>query len=200
MDKIIHKIVLSLLGLFLIIKCSGGGSNQSDEDFYINDKSLLGIEVVDKDLGIKIQPPKDWILMPSSLSKKIEARNGMSNNQENFIYQPVYLFFNDSTGGVLSVGKVANVDSTLSKYSTINYYKSLLSTKYKNNDLTIGCFTKSNIAFSQFRFKKENLVSIKLIFENSHKEIIQADYSFPEVFANSVNDIVKSSIGSIELE
>jgi hypothetical protein len=200
MDKMIYKFFLPILGLFLLIKCSGEGTDKSGEDFYINDQSLLGIEVIDKDLGIKILPPKNWILMPSSLSKKIEARNGMNNNQDNFIYQPVYLFFNDSTGSVLSVGNVLTVDSTLSKYSAINYYKSLLSTKYKNNDLTIGSFTKSNIAFTQFKFKKENLVSIKLIFENSRHEIIQADYSFPQLYANSLDGLIKASVGSIQLD
>ena len=138
--------------------------------------------------------------MPSSLSKKIEARKGIKNSQDNFIYEPVYLFFNDSTGGVLSIGKVITVDSTITKSSVMNYYKSLLSAKYKNNDLTVGRFTKSNITFTQFKFKKENLISIKLVFENSNKEIIQADYSFPEQFASSIEVSLKSSVGSIELD
>lgn len=190
--------IFNLGTIVLIYNCSGNKSGE-DEEFYSNDKSKIGIHVIDKDLGIKFYPPKDWLLMPSSLSKKIETRKGMISTEDKFVYQPTYLFYNDSTRGILSVGKVTTSDTTLSRDAKLNYYKSIISSKYKNNELSIGNFTNANITFTQFKFRKENLVSLKLIFENSKKEIVQVDYTILVDFENSTDTAIKSSIGSINL-
>ena len=190
--------IIAVISFVSIYSCSGNKSGEDDE-FYSNDKSKLGIQVVDKDLGIKFYPPKNWLLMPSSLSKKIEARKGMVNTSDKFVYQPTYLFYDDSTKGILSIGKVTTSDTTLSRDVKLNYYKSIISSKYKNNELTVDDFSYSNISFTQFKFKKENLVSLKLIFENSKKEIVQLDYTILVDFQDSFNDVIKSSIGSIKL-
>lgn len=200
--KLFSKKYLSLICLALIIllpKCSKNNSERDDSSFYSTDTSKLGIEITDSDIGIKFSPPQNWILMPSSMSKKIESRSGAPSSPDNFIYTPAYVFFNNSTGGVLSVGKVVSSDSTLSKQAQMNYYKSLLSSKYQKNDLSFGKFTKSKISFFRFRFKKENLISIKLLFENSQKEIIQMDFSIPIANLEKSESLIKASIGSVKL-
>jgi hypothetical protein len=183
----------------LFSKCSKDNSEKNDSDFYSTDTAKLGIEVTDSDIGLKFSPPQNWILMPSSMSKKIESRSGMPSSPDNFIYTPVYVFFNNSSGGVLSVGKVISSDSTLSKQAQMNYYKSLLSSKYQKNDLSFGKFTKSKISFFRFNFKKENLISIKLLFENSQKDIIQMEFSIPSTNLDKSKSLIKASIGSIKL-
>jgi hypothetical protein len=200
MRKLIYKTIFLAFSILLLAKCTGNNNGGDSSDFYSADKSKLGIEIIDKDLGIKISPPKDWVLMPSSISKKIEAKSGVVNSPENFIYQPVYIFFDDSTSGICSIGKVNAGDSTLSQNSKINYYKSMLAAKYKENDLSLGSFTKSGIAFSQLKFKKENLLSIKLLFENKHGEIIQVDYTIPSNYYENTEQSIKASAGSIILE
>ena len=191
--------ILVIASLIAIYNCKGNKSGDSEGEFYNTNKSKLGIQIVDKNLGIQFYPPKNWVLMPSSLSKKIETRKGIANASDSFIYQPTYVFYNDSTRGILSIGKVSTDDTTLSSNAKMNYYKSLLSNKYKNNDLSLASFSNANITFTQFKFTTENLVSFRLIFENSKKEIVQMDFTVSIDYQNSTSDAIKSSIGSIKL-
>ncbi len=196
--NIIHFVLFASSVLFLI-SCGKGKNDETDlSDFIAFDKSKLGIEVVDQNLGIKFFPPNGWELKQSSLSRKVESRGTTTNPNDNFFYQPVYLFFDQTTGGLLSVGKVETNDTTISKSSRLNYYKGLLNTKYKSNDLTVGNFIHSKIYFSQFKFRKEKLVSYKIIFENSSGNIIQFDYTIPMDYLENANLSIRSSVGSIQ--
>ncbi len=181
---------------FIIISCGKGKNNQNDSDFFSFDKSKLGIEVVDQELGIKFNPPISWELRQTSISKKIESRDA-SNPNDHFVYKPTYVFFDNSTGGLLSVGKVVTNDTTLAKSSRLNYYKGLISTKNKNDKFTGGNFIHSKIYFSQFILKKQNLISFKLVFENTAGQIIQFDYTIPAGYLETAQPVIKSSIGSI---
>jgi hypothetical protein len=167
--------------------------NSAEDEYFLIDSSKLGVEVTDQDLGIRFYPPKNWTLRPTSISRKIESR-GVA---EKFIYQPIYVFFNDSVGALLSVGKVAASDSTLAKSARINYYKNLLNEKYKGDGFSSNEFVRSKIYFNQVKFVKHNLISLKIFFENSHQEIIQFDYTVPSNHYDGIEKFVKSSIGSI---
>ncbi|MFA7422017.1 MAG: hypothetical protein WCZ90_20200 [Melioribacteraceae bacterium] len=192
--KLRHMILLAALGLFS--HC--GDKNKSDDntELYTTDKSQIGIEISDEELGVKFNPPKDWELTPSSLSKKIENRN---NPGDGFIYEPVYVFFDKVNGSVLSGGKVNSTDSLVSKSSEINFYKGLLSAKYKNSKMSLHNFVQSGISFTLVRFSKENLTAHKLFFQNSKQQIVQLEYSFRKDFADSVLPAIKASIGSVRL-
>ncbi|NJD22027.1 MAG: hypothetical protein FIA82_05085 [Melioribacter sp.] len=192
-------VFLFVSSILFLISCGKGKNDETDlSDFIAFDKSKLGIEVVDQNLGIKFFPPNGWELKQSSLSRKVESRGTTANPGDNFFYQPVYLFFNQTTGGLLSVGKVETNDTTLSKSARLNYYKGLLNTKYKSNDLTVGNFIHSKIYFSRFKFRKEKLISFKIIFENSTGDIIQFDYTIPMDFLENADLSIKSSVGSIQ--
>ena len=190
---------LFVSSILFLISCGKGKNDEADlNDFIAFDKSKLGIEVVDQNLGIKFFPPNGWELKQSSLSRKVESRGTTTNPNDNFFYQPVYLFFDQTTGGLLSVGKVETNDTTISKSARLNYYKGLLNTKYKNNDLSVGNFIHSKIYFAQFKFRKEKLVSYKIIFENSSGDIIQFDYTIPIDLLENTNLSIKSSVGTIQ--
>jgi hypothetical protein len=192
-NKIITLVVFSL---FILISCGKGKIEQNDSDYFLFDKSKLGIEIVDQDLGIKFYPPISWELRQTSISKKIEARDA-ANPNDHFIYEPTYVFFDNSSGGLLSVGKVVTNDTTLAKSARLNYYKGLISTKHKNDKLASGNFVHSKIYFSQFTIEKQNLISYKLIFENNAGQIIQFDYTIPADYSVTAQPLIKSSIGSI---
>ena len=194
------RIVLLLVStLLFLISCGKGKNDEADlSDFIAFDKSKLGIEVVDQSLGIKFYPPKDWDLKQSSISRKVESRGSSANPNDNFFYQPVYVFFDNASGGLLSVGKVETSDTTISKSARLNYYKGLLNTKYKNNDLSLGNFIHSKIYFTQLKFRKESLISYKIIFENSLGDIIQFDYTIPKDFSENADLSIKSSVSSIQ--
>lgn len=195
----IQLVLLFVLSVLFLISCGKGKNDETDlSNFIAFDKSKLGIEVVDQSLGIKFSPPNSWELKQSSISRKVESRGSTTNPNDNFFYQPIYVFFDNTTGGLLSVGKVETNDTTISKSARLNYYKGLLNTKYTKNDLTVGNFVHSKIYFTQLKFRKENLVSFKIIFENSSGEMIQFDYTIPKDLLENANLSIKSSVGSIQ--
>jgi hypothetical protein len=189
--------VISFFLMLVLFSCGKGKNNNEEQENFSVDKSLLGIEVVDADLGIKFNSPVNWNLRQTMISRKIESRGDISNPGSSFIYQPTYVFFNDSTGALLSIGKVITSDSTLSRSEKINYYKGLISAKTPKNILSSTSFINSKIYFSQFKIQKENLISFKLIFENLKGEIIQFDYSIRSDYLDGMQQSIKSSIGSI---
>lgn len=192
--KLRHIILLVALGLFS--HCGDKNKSNEDSELYTNDKSMIGIEISDEELGIKFNSPKDWELTPSSLSKKVENRN---NPGDGFIYEPIYVFFEKEHGSVLSVGKVNSTDTLISKNSEVNFYRGLLSSKYKNSEMSLHSFVHSRIEFTLVRFSKENLTAYKLFFQNRRQQIVQLEYSFRKNSAELVVPAIKASIGSIRL-
>jgi hypothetical protein len=197
--KLIYSSLTVIVTAMLLLSCGKGDSSQNDSDYFSFDKSMLGIEVVDQELGLKFYPPVNWELQQTSISKKIEARDS-ANPNDNFVYLPIYVFFDASTGGLLSVGKVVTTDTTLAKSARLNFYKGLISSKHENDKLTSANFIHSKIYFSQFKIEKYNLVSFKLFFLNKNGEILQCDYTIPAGYSESTQPSIKSSIGSIRLQ
>lgn len=191
------RYLILLFAAYLFISCSGKKSQEEEAaNLFSFDKTKIGIEISDGLLGIKFNPPLDWDLTPSSLSKKIENRN---NPGDGFIYEPVYVFFDKANGSVLSCGKVNSTDTSAAKSSEINFYKGLLSTKYKNSNMSMHTFVHSQITFTLVKFEKENLSGSKLFFQNSSGQIIQLEYSFRKDSEELVSPAIKASIGSIRL-
>ena len=189
---------LLLAASVILISCSKSKNGEADaSDYFSFDTSKLGMEVVDQDMGIKFYPPMKWELRQTQISKKIESRGAAVKPEDNFVYKPTYVFFNDSTNGLLSVGKVETKDTTIAKSAQLNFYKGLMATKYKDNHLTSVTFVHSKIYFSQIKLEKENLTSFKILFENSKQEIIEFDYTVPTKYFESTYPSIKSSIGSI---
>lgn len=180
-----------------MLSCKKGNDSGGDSDYFSFDKSGIGIEIADQEMGIKFHPPKNWELRQSSISQKIQSRDS-ANPNDKFIYQPTYVFFNNSSGGLLSVGKVVSSDSTLTGSSKLNFYKGLLSSKHKNDNLIAANFVNSKIYFSQFKIEKQNLISYKLLFQNNKGDIIEFDYNIPVNAAEESDHFIKSSIGSIK--
>lgn len=189
---------LLLAASVILISCSKSRNGEADaSDYFSFDTSKLGMEVVDQDMGIKFYPPMKWELRQTQISKKIESRGAAVKPEDNFVYKPTYVFFNDSTNGLLSVGKVETKDTTIAKSAQLNFYKGLMATKYKDNHLVSTAFVHSKIYFSQLKLEKENLTSFKILFENSKQEIIELDYTIPSKYFESSYPFIKSSIGSI---
>ena len=154
MKKIIIQILL-VCSIFVFNSCGDKESESEYDEFYRLNESRLGMEVIDEELGIKFKPPGNWNLMSSELSRKTESQI-KNPNEKNFTYQPVYLFFNDSTGTLLSVGNVEHPDSLMNPSVKLNQYKNLLSNKFKADELVISNFKNAGISFSQYKNESAN--------------------------------------------
>jgi len=106
--KINTKILAVILLIISIIGCkSKEDAGWFNAEFYNNDLEKIAPEIVDELLGCKFNPPVNWLFQSAELSRKIESKNNLQDNsQQSFTYSPSYLFFNDSTGSLLSIGKV----------------------------------------------------------------------------------------------
>jgi len=196
--KNIYIWTITILILNLLAGCKSKPEVSDNADYFSNDKTKLGIEVTDQELGIKFFPPLGWELKPTMISKRLIGGSRSVKDTGNFSYIPIYVFFNDTTSGLFSVGKVEGGDSSLTKSARLNYYKSALAEKYKENKIVIGSFINSRIAFTHIKLEKENLVSIKLLFMNQNGDLIQFDYTVPANRLPHAIDAIKASVGSIK--
>ena len=206
MNKIIYmtikrsyKWIVPVIIIILLGGCKSKSVVSNSVEYFTNDKTKLGIEVADQELGIRFFPPIGWELKQTLISKRPMGVSKSSQQGGNFAYTPIYIFFNDSTSGLFSAGKVEGGDSSLTKSARLNYYKSDLADKYKDNKLLIGSFINSRISFTYIKLEKENLISIKLLFMNQTGELIQFDYTIPANRLPLVENAIKASIGSIKL-
>ncbi|NMB80211.1 MAG: hypothetical protein GYA14_00140 [Ignavibacteria bacterium] len=197
---------LNLALIFFLITALFSGCKRSEEsdwfsgDFYNNDKDKISSDMVDENLGCKFNPPLSWSLQSAELSKKIESKNKFQDaGQNTFSYLPVYLFFNQQTGSLLSIGLVEYSDSTATIESKLSSYKNLITNKYRNDKLSLGAFTKSGIKFNQIKSEKENFVNYKVIFYNTAKKIIQLDCTIRKDYLKTEIEFLKATIGSIQL-
>jgi hypothetical protein len=176
----------------------GGKKDKVEEqfDFAISDESQLGLETFDKDLGVKFNSPKKWKFQSASLSRKIEETKNSTNINESFSYQPVYLFFDDSTGSVLSVGFVDNGDTTVSYDFKRNQYKNILHDKYSKDSATVNEFSYLKINYTLLKFERNSLISYKILF-TSNKGLIMFDFTIRNEYHDSELRKVKACIGSI---
>ncbi|MEW6558542.1 MAG: hypothetical protein AB1349_14530 [Elusimicrobiota bacterium] len=195
------QILLILTFTLILMKCGKDEPGDSDaSNFFVIDKSKLAAEITDQNLGISFQPPNGWAFQSAELSKKIESRNKLNTGEaKNFQYQPVYLFFSDSTFSLLSIGEVNYPDTNINVQMKINLYKNLLSNKLKKDKLAIGTFKKSNTTFFQFRSEKESFINYKIIFQNLAGQIVQFDCTLTKQNAEGELHKLKSFLGSVSL-
>lgn len=194
----IKLIVISLL-LILILQCGDDKKNNIDDLSNLKvDNTKLASSIVDSKLGIKFKPPIKWKAKEVEFSKKVENFSKNQNSSETFFYNPVYLFFDDSTKSLLSVGYIESSDSTLSITKKMDSYKKLINDKYHSYNLKVKEFDYLNIPFTQITYERGNFISNKILFI-ANKMIISFDFTVLKDYYNSEIKFIKATIGSIEL-
>ncbi len=192
------SLISILFLIFCIISCE---DEKSPEIIYFsNDKSLLAEQNTDFKLGIKFNPPQNWDLRSTEISRKIENRQGFRGERVKFVYSPSHVYFDDSTTSVLSLGRVEPPDSLKGRSGLLNYYSQILISKPgSENEQKIAQFMKDGIRFSQFTIEKGSIISKRLIFQNKFDDIIQFEYTSKTSMFDLEYEKIKQSIGSIEL-
>lgn len=193
--------ILFISLLFLFYYCGENKKSKNDiTDISTFDKSKLAAEIIDSKLGIKFNPPLNWSLKPAELSKKNESKSRMISSDEiNFVYHPIYLFFNDSTMSLMSVGYVDCIDTSMNPSEKFNYYKNVISNKWQSNNIEIGSLSHSKINFSKFKYEIGDFVNYKIVFMNLKNTIIVFDCTIRKNKIDNELEALKSAIGSIEL-
>ena len=197
MKRLITILPLLIL-VFFIISCEE--EKVPEKVFYSSETTLLQQKTTDFDLGIKFNSPINWDLRSTEISKRVENKAGYKGIRGEFIYSPSYVYFDDSTTSVLSLGKVEPPDSLKGREGLLNLYSQILiSKKSTDTGYEVDQFVKDGIKFTQFTINRGSIVSKRLVFQNKFKDIIQFEYTSKTSQFKSEYEKIKQSIGSIIL-
>ena len=193
-----YKLILIL---FLIIFVTNCEDEKLPEKVYFSvETNLLNSKSTDFNLGIKFSPPEKWDLRSSEISNRVENKLGYKGIIGEFVYKPSYVYFDDSTTSVLSLGKVIPPDSLIGRSGLLNLYSQILvSKKSVDSDYEVDQFVKDGIKFTQFTIERGSIISKRLIFQNKFEDIIQFEFTSKSKQFNSEYAKIMQSIGSITL-
>ncbi|KUG27068.1 hypothetical protein ASZ90_003084 [hydrocarbon metagenome] len=186
-----------ILPLILIIFLSCEDERTPEKIFYATEINQLTEKTIDINIGITFRAPNNWDLRSSEISKRVERSKGIIGE---FVYNPSYIFFDDSTTSVLNLGKVIPPDSLLGREDVLNIYSQILVSKHANElEYEVDQFAKDGIKFTQFSIDQGSIISKRLIFQNKFQDIIQFEFTSKATLFNSEYEKIKQSIGSITL-
>lgn len=192
--RLLSKILILSLISFIFISCEDEKSPAVI--FYSSGTNELIDKTTDFNLGITFRSPINWDLRTSEISKRIEKSKGIIGE---FVFNPSYLFFDDSTTSVLNLGKVITPDSLKGREDVLNIYSQILISKQSGLDHKVDQFVKDGIKFTQFSIDQGSIISKRLIFQNKFEDIIQFEFTSKATHFNSEYEKIKQSIGSIQL-
>lgn len=171
-----------------------------EKKFYSTKTTDLAQKTTDFDLGIIFNSPKNWDLRSTEISRRIENKRGYKGIKGEFIYEPSYVFFDDSTTSVLSLGRVEPPDSLKGRSGLLNFYSQILVSKeIGENDNEVDQFVKDEIKFTQFTLDRGSIISKRLVLQNKFDDLIQFEYTSRKNFFDSEYQKILQSIGSIIL-
>jgi hypothetical protein len=201
-----HRIALKTGLAFLLFSVvfslnSCKSKNENDfEEISINvDKSRIGDEFVEMNLKFEFNPPKGWLLKPSELTEKIVSRQSSEKQDgDSFRYKPLYVFFSDSTKGILTLGTI-NRNDTSKVPVQIQRYQNELINRFGRENVKVKNFIKDKIMISQLTIAKQSIITQKMIFKNNDGQYLQLDYTLQkDVFGNE-EKAIESSLGTLKL-
>jgi len=150
-------------------------------------------------LKFTFSPPKGWTLKPSELTEKIISRqNADKETGDGFIYKPLYIFFSDSTKGILTIGQI-NRNDTLKVPLQIQRYQDELIARFGRENVTIKNYIKDKIMISQLTIAKQSILNRKMIFKNIDGQYVQFDYTLQKDVFGMEEKAIESSLGTLKL-
>lgn len=198
--KKVLKNGLILLAISVMISfnsCKSKRGNEFEEISIDVDKNRIGNEFVEMNLKFKFNPPKGWMLKPSELTEKIVSRQkSVKEGGESFLYKPLYVFFSDSTKGILTIGTIETNDSLKSSVQIQRYIDELI-IRFEKPNVTVKNFVKDRIMISHLTILKQSIVTQKMLFKNGEGNYIQFDYTLQKEMADTEEKAIESSLGSL---
>lgn len=188
-----------IIAVFTLNSCKSKDDSGFEEITINVDQSRIGNEFVEMNLKFKFNPPKGWLLKPSELTEKIVSREKSDKEAgDSFIYKPLYIFFSDSTKGILTLGTIEKNDSTKTPIQIQRYQNELIA-RFGKDNVEIRNFIKDKIIFSQLTITKHSIITKKLIFKNIDGNYLQFDYTLQKDIQEVEEKAIESSLGTLKL-
>ncbi|MCX8010596.1 MAG: hypothetical protein N3A61_05540 [Ignavibacteria bacterium] len=180
-------------------KQDDGTKNISNELIFNIDSTLIGEKISDIKYKFELHPPKNWSGVSESIFKQIYSRIQTLQTQEQISYIPLYLFFDEANGSMLSVNQIIIQNDSMSFVKKMKIFEDGLKQKFDSSFIKGGSFKKENNDFYQFLIRNNEFVNFKITFESDNRYLINFDYIVPvKVYQNEIKAI-ESSIGSIKI-
>lgn len=201
-NKNIIKIAAALtllIAVFTLNSCKKKADSGFEEVTFKIDNSRIGNEFVEMNLKFKFNPPKGWMLKPSELTEKIVYRQNQNKGEgDSFIYKPQYIFFSDSTKGILTIGTIENNDTTKTPIQIQRYQDEIIA-RFGKDNIKILNYIKDKIMISQLTITKHSIITRKLIFKNIDGNYLQFDYTLQKDIFGIEEKAIESSLGTLKL-
>lgn len=163
------------------------------------DSTKLGQSISEYNLKIEFNPPINWEVMKSEMSSKNESLINKRKAKERFIYTPQLIFFNESKRCFLSIGRIKDSNVNSNRDSLLNNFSQMMVSKFQSEKFLSEEFVNNGINIRKFIIHMPQIVSYKIVFENSESELIQFEYTIPNEFLSKEKLSVSSSISTIKL-
>ncbi|MCO6473526.1 MAG: hypothetical protein PHW27_14400 [Melioribacteraceae bacterium] len=197
----IKKILslLLLLSTFAIFHSCGEEVDKSQSPFPV-DTSLVSAGYKNEELGVKLNPPKEWVLTSSEFSEKIIPRLSKTRTgYESFVYIPKVLFYNEVTKAVLNIGSFKTTTDKSNFTGGFEEYLNSIKIKYHINEYSNIEVLNNGVKINVLKIDSNNLFSYQVLFNNKSGNLIRIEYSCRNDFKNELLPLIESSIGTLTL-
>lgn len=193
--------VAILVALAIIFACT---ENKAPErrgieklSFTVN-KSLLGAEYKDRDLGFLFSPPVGWEIMPQeTINQAREKLEQLAVPVSNVKVDLRQFFLDRNTGASCVLSKLTGVSSDSLGMKKLDSYVAAAIAKFPLNTVKQGLFVHKDLLVHQTLVMSENMVTFKLVFPRSIENSFQLDYVIPSTVYEEKMEAIESSIGSV---
>ncbi len=181
--------ILLILNVLLFTNCSKSSKEISISNI---DSTLIGTAVIEKQLGIKYNPPEMWISANAGLKKPPDRkiRYGVAT------FAPVNLFYNAGNKSVLNLGKIIPKNPNTFDLET---YITQSTKKFEKGNIKRDSFEKDGVEFVRMKITFGVWFTYRIIFKNKQGKYIQFDYSLQSKYKKDELSAIVSSVGSIRL-
>ncbi|MCX7879910.1 MAG: hypothetical protein N2517_04540 [Ignavibacteria bacterium] len=179
------------------ISCSKSEISEARNEIFFNVDSNLIQKVIEfSEIGIKIAPPKGWVVLPSSeLTTKIRIDEETGRRQtDSMLIKSV--FFDSSSKSFLIISQIS-VGKSFEAY--IDSLDSLFSAMFDSFTFQKANFRKGKISITQYLTQNEQIVNFRFLGLNLSNSVFQIDFVIPKAaYSTELAKVVESSLGTLE--
>lgn len=195
-----HKtLLISVFILFFFSSCSKQEPNNNRDQMFFNiDRNLIQKEIVFSDIGIKIAPPKSWVLLDSMEIPKINVRTDNLSppmSADSLVARAIYS--DTLTKSIMVISRLVIQKG----YETlVKTYDTLMQRHYDSFTSQKANFKKGKIFITQYLIQNQQIVNFRFLGYTLTKSIFQIDFIIPKkMYSKEIAKTVESSLGTLDL-
>lgn len=193
-----NRFLIFPLYLLLLIGCD----SFKKDSFYQNDFSNLKIDSakISQDIivadNLKINPPKNWVILNSSVGEKKFSIGMVTKRDENIIIKTKFILSGKAKNQIMTVSEL--IPDTNSAKNFLNNYYEFLKLKFRNDEISFANFTLNKKNVDLIQTKKIGLISLKFLLVLVNRKVYQIEFTFSNNDYKNLIEEIKSSVATIK--